>query len=367
VLQRDGDSSASALQRVQEAAAANNLKALIVIQQELRKQMLTNPSRPPEEARVGFATARHWTMDRVAAIRDTYDTRIGAARTGASTGTDATGAVEALETSMDAECTPYLDVLMEGDPQYRYEHFNTTVSEKVFAAVRLHSMRRGVGKIGDRDAAEREARLQGKVSKDSENPAWCGAFAYTQAEKGGGFDSKWVFNMQGEGGIRSALIDTLADTWIWVFDHWQKLKEYHQLRGSQRHYRTLPPIPPDIQAGDLVLIDNNFGMDPDHITTAISFDGRYLTTVGGNQGTGEAGVSRSKAIDLQSNPDANDVRKKDEKGARIPKTVDPKIAKNTRVHGIGRWSIVDYERHIYKKSTEMPSTPPSAAELAKLG
>jgi hypothetical protein len=156
-------SASSGLQRVQDAIAANSLQALITIQHELRRQMLTDPLNSPTEARVGLATARHWTMDRVAAIRDIYAPRITAASTGASTGTDATAAVKTLETSMDTECTPYLNVLMEGDPQYRYEHFDTTVSEKVFAAVRLHSARRGVGQIGHRAAAEAESRAHANL------------------------------------------------------------------------------------------------------------------------------------------------------------------------------------------------------------
>jgi hypothetical protein len=180
--------------------------------------------------------------------------------------------------------------------------------------------------------------------------------------------------MQGESGIR-AMLETyggvMAQTWIWVFDHWEQIRQYHARRNSLRWYETIRRTPPSrgIQAGDLVLIDNNYGVDPNHITTAISFDGRFLTTLGGNQGAGEAGVSRSgHAFDLQHNPDPNDVRKTDASGHRIPQTVDPSLGpKNVRVHGIGRWSVVDYERHLYRTSTQMPTAPPSAAELAALG
>lgn len=369
--------SPSGLERVQAAIAANDLDALIAIQHELRKQMQSTPMYPPQDARNGLATARHWTMDRIAAIRDTYEPLIAASSTGATLGIDATGPLEVIETLMDAECAPYLDALLEGDPQYRYEHFKNDVAEKVFAAVRLHSARRGVGRIGHRAEAEDEARKHGKLAKGPDGPAWCGAFAHTQAELAGGFDPYWAVHMQGEGGIRIALAyeGVMKQTWIWAFDHWEKLKEYHASRNSLRWYEAIFRAPPSrgIQPGDLVLIDNNYGENPDHITTAISFDGRFLTTVGGNQGTGnpadEEGVSRSKRpIDLQNNPDPNDVRQKDAKGNRINQTVDPSQGpKHVRVHGIGRWSMVDYERHIYRISASMPGAPPSTKELADLG
>ena len=368
----DNSASTSGLHRVQAAIAASNLQTLITLQYELRKQMLTDPLHPPEDARAGLATARHWLMDQIAVIRDRYASRITAASTGNSSGTDATGAVETLEISMDGECTPYLNALMAGDPQYRYEHFDAGVSEKVFAAVRLHAARRGVGQIGHRAQAEAEARSHGRLPSGS----WCGAFAYTQAEQGGGFDSYWVGHMQGEGGIRTALAygGVMARTWIWAFDHWESLQGYHARLHSSRWYEAIHRAPParGIQAGDLVLIDNAFGTNPDHITTAISFDGRFLTTVGGNQGTSdpsdEAGVSRSaRAFDLQNNPEPNDVRRTNAGGQKI-REVDPRLGpKHVRVHGIGRWSVVDYEQHIYRISAQRPTAPPSTTELAAIG
>jgi len=84
----DTSTTPSPAQRVEAAIAANNMDALIAIQRELRQQMLTDPLHPPPEARVGLATARHLTMDRIAAIRDTYAPLIEAAQTGASTGVD---------------------------------------------------------------------------------------------------------------------------------------------------------------------------------------------------------------------------------------------------------------------------------------
>ena len=135
-----------------------------------------------------------------------------------------------------------------------------------------------------------------------------------------------------------------------------------------------------IEPGDLVLIDSSFGTNPDHITTAVSFDGRYLRTVGGNQGSDrrddESGVS-TNGFDLTRNPDANDVTKYETgpDGKKQPvlegtgdqqhRVVDPtKGPKNKRVHGVGRWSIVDFEIHIYRVNTTKPPKPPTAKELA---
>lgn len=359
------------MQRVQSAIATADLPALIALQHELLQQMRSDPLHPPEEARAGLATARRWEMDRIVAIRDSYQAQLTAASGSASAsapggGTDATAAVEALEVQMDAQCTPYLDALLEGDPQYRYLHPDPDVVAKVFSAVRLHAARRGVAQIGHRADAEAEARAHGRVPTE----AWCGAFAFTQAEQAGGFDRHWVGNMQGEGGIRSALAyHGTANTWIWAFDHWENLRLYHQQRGSERWYEAIHQAPPShgIQAGDLVLIDNNFGTDPDHITTAISFDGRFLTTVGGNQGDGEQGVSRSgHAWDLTANPEPNDVRAI-EGGHRVRRVDAHAGPKHKRVHGIGRWSVVDYERHLYATSRDRPTAPPTAHQLAQIG
>ena len=186
--------------------------------------------------------------------------------------------------------------------------------------------------------------------------------------------------MQGEGGIRSALgyLGDMANTWIWAFDNWMNLREYHARRGSERWYETIDKAPPKkgIEPGDLVLIDNSFGTDPDHITTAVSFDGRFLRTVGGNQGsdsrTDEAGVSTSGPFDLTQNPEPNDVTLYEtgpdgKKRAvwvgpegKMHRVVDPtKGPKHKRVHGVGRWSIVAFEIHIYRVNPTKPPKPPT--------
>lgn len=288
-LAADQAASSGVMPRVHAAAQANDLVRLAAIQHEMRDAMVaTDPLHPPQEARDALATMRHWAMDRVADVRDRHAPRLAAAAaTPASTAAN-TDATEAIEVTMDRESTPYLDFLMQGDPQYRYEHFNQTVADKVFAAVQLHGARRGVDQIGNRAAAEAESRQHGGLGATDD---WCGAFAFTQAEQGGGMDPHWRVHMQGEGGIRSALAYAgMANVWIWAFDHWEQLAAYHAQRGSSRFYQTIDRTPPPqgIRAGDIVLIDNSFGTNPDHITTAISFDGRWLTTVGGNQARASA-------------------------------------------------------------------------------
>lgn len=261
---------------------------------------------------------------------------------------------------MDAECAPLLNLLLEGDPQHRYEH-TPTIEAEVFAAVRLHVARRGAEQVGHGIQAETESRAVGGVHTGQ----WCGAFAYTQAARAGGFHNGRV-DMQHERAIRHALnYDGREHTWIWTGSDWQALRDYHRARGSERLYQEVLTSAPamGIQPGDLVLIDNNFGIDPDHITTAVSFDGNILTTVGGNQGSGQAGVGRN-TWNLSTNPAPNDVRAT--RGRARIREVNPHLGpKHVRVHGIGRWSLVDYEQHIYAEG-ERPTAPPSARDLARI-
>ena len=356
--------------RVQKAIAANDLAGLIVIEKELRAEIAKDPINPPLAVREGLANARHWAMERIATIRDGFASALATQVAATGSNEDHTPEREATEVSMDQQCTPFLGVLAEGHPEYRYEHVDPAVQEKVFAAVRLAAAIRGLGQIGHRAAAEAESRTHAGLSTGS----WCGAFAFTQAEMAGGLDPRLKGVMQGEAGIRSALqyAGGAANPWVWVFDQWVPLKTYHQTRSSTRTYETIATGPPSmgIKPGDLVLIDNSFGTDPDHITTATSFDGRFLRTVGGNQGTAsstdEKGVSASGPFDLQQNPTPNDVTLPKSEWPVVDgkpvKTADKKLTKHTRVHGVGRWSIVDYERRLYSDSVTIPPKP-SAKDL----
>ncbi|HEY0190310.1 MAG TPA: hypothetical protein VGC42_04260 [Kofleriaceae bacterium] len=368
-----GTGGPTPLARVQAAAGAKDLAAVVAIQVELVNQLVQQAETPPKDLRDGIAFARTWTMDQIAAIRDKYAPQVTtASATTAQAGTDNAAAVEAIEVQEDRECTPYLDALLKGDPQYRYLHFNTEVQDKVFAAVRLHSARRGltgVGEKGHRAEAETEARDLGGLKTGS----WCGVFAYAQAAKGGGMDPHWHAQMQGEGGIRSALgYFGTQNIWVWAADHWESLKQYHQSRGALRYYEVLGAGLParTVQPGDLALLDRDFGLDPDHIMTVASFDGRYLYTIGGNQGTAklddESGVSRSGPFDLSKQPAPNDVTEWTTGPDGKPVKGRQKDAvKNVRIHGIGRWSIVDYETHVYMTSDKLPTGRPAAAEMNK--
>lgn len=361
-----GPAGADPVERVKAAINARNLDGLITIEKELRFELAKDPLNPPLAVREALANARHWAMERIAAIRDTYAAPLAQNATVAGSDDDHSGEREVTETLMDDECAPFLGVLAEGHPEYRYEYANTDVQTKVLAAVSLHASRRGVAQIGHRSAAEAESRAKSNLTEGS----WCGAFAYTQAEAAGGLGPHLRAAMQGEGGIRSALTYAGAanNPWVWVFNRWTKLQDYHAERKSLRFYDPVTTAAPahGILPGDLVLIDNSFGTDPDHITTAVSFDGRFLRTIGGNQGgaaaTDETGVSRGGPFDLLHNPIQNDVTlPKDKwpigKDGKPVKTADPTKVKNHRVHGVGRWSIVDYEIRLYHGGEAAPAKP----------
>ena len=343
------------VRRANAAIGTAKTVQLINLQHEFRTEMAKNAITPPSSIRTALATIRHWTMNRIATIRDRYNSNAASF---------APLSIEALDDQLDQECTPLLNVLMEGHPEYRYEHYEVAVQEKVQLALNLHASRRGLAQIGHRVTAERESRNIGSLPNPDH--AWCGAFAYTQAHTAAAMDPKWKIFMQGEGGIRSALAyqGESSTFWVWAFDHWENLREYHSHRGSLRSYELVGNTPPPrgIEPGDLVLMDNAFGILPDHITTAVSFDGRFLTTMGGNQGSGEDGVSRNSPIDISMNPAPNDVTKWVNGEKKVDETKGPK---HVRVHGVGRWSIVDYEYRVYRTGPR-PTAPPTEAELSKV-
>lgn len=355
------------LEQARAAISSRSIEALKECNRRCRQMIAQSPLAPPEEARAALATIRHWAMDQIAGLYDQFvaaKTGIGIGETsGADSGQDRTEYVEQADTWFDSFIEPAIGVLLEGDPQYRYEHFNADVQQKVFSVLRLRASRQGLAQIGHRAEAEAQARRVGGLSTGP----WCGAFAFTQQNQAAGMDDRWAGAMQGEGGIRGALAyqGVAANPWIWAFDHWERLSSYHAGRGSVRWYEAIRTAPParGIEPGDIVLIDNVRGTNPDHVTTAVAFDGRFLRTMGGNQGDGERGVSRNRVLDITANPEPNDVRMRDSAGRPIPETTDPALTKNVRVHGIGRWSIVDYEQHVYRAQQAMPTRPPSAAEL----
>jgi hypothetical protein len=363
--------------RVQAAIAARDVEALGRLQAELRGQAGTTPGTSSQDVRDAQAAARRWEMQQIAAIRTRYASELQTAARAPQATAPAdphaaparggqTAAIEAVEVRMDRECATYLDALLQGDPQQRYQmdgDVDHATQTAVFAAVRLHAVRRGVGLIGSVDA-EHEARTTGGLP----HGAWCGAFAYTQANQAGGMDSYWAENMAGVSGIRSALrYSGMQHVWIWTGSAWVQLAAYHGQRGSSRQFETVERAAPSfgIQPGDIVLIDNSFGTDADHVTTAISFDGDWLTTVGGNQGTGRAAVARN-TFQLSANAAREDVTDHDYVGPH-PGDRRELRHKPSRVHSVGRWSVVDFERHVYMRSAQIPTAAPPPSEFTRRG
>ncbi len=367
-LQRDPDGAtgtdqgADLMQLVIAARASNDLAQLKALNARARALRAASYSDPPKVASDALHTIRTHLMEKVAELVDQLEAtkRTAGAAVDTARQDDQTGAVEAAETAFDQTVTPYIDALLTGDPQYRYYHpERPDVQTKVSQALRIHATNRGLAQIGHRADAEAEARATGHLPKGS----WCGAFAYTQQARAGGMDPYWAAASLSTGGIMAALTYGWGNNpWIWAEGDWHKLKDYHARRGSLRFYQTVGTAPPaNIQSGDVVLIDNARGMDPDHIQTAVAFDGRYLAVMGGNQGssaaTDESGVSRSGTIDITRNKSANDVRQRDQDGKPIPDTTDPKLVKNERLHGVGRWSLVDYEQHLFSTNPTKPPAP----------
>lgn len=328
------------------------------LQRTLLVEMKRDPMNPPPLVRQALATGRHRQMENIQRIRNLMTTLI-TATTGAFGPGDEAEALgmahrESMERIMDEQCTPWIEVLMAGHAEYRYEHFDHGVQDSVFAAVQLHGALRGMGQIGHRAAAEKESR---KVSNLPEK-AWCGAFAYTQAKLSGGLGDETRAAMQGVTGIELAMnykTDPYEKkpAWIWAFDRWMPIAAYHQARGSVRQYIKVDnAAPPDIRPGDIVIIDVGGADSGDHITTAVSSDGNNLHTVGGNQGSesayDEKGVSDNRKK-LSKNPAPSN-----------------KAGKTERVFAVGRWSIVDYEQHVYHYSVQEPPAP-TPGEIRAIG
>jgi hypothetical protein len=331
------------------------------LQRTLLVEMKRDPMNPPPLVRQALATGRHLQMESIQRIRTMMTAVIGstAGAFGAGDEAEALGMThrESMEKIMDDQCTPWLEVLMAGHAEYRYEHFDHGVQDSVFAAVQLHSALRGLGQIGHRAAAEKESR---KVSNLPEG-AWCGAFAYTQAKLAGGLGSQTRAAMQGVTGIELAMTYKTdpyekKPAWIWAFDRWMTIAAYHQARGSVRQYiKVGNGAPPDVRPGDIVIIDVEGADSGDHITTAISSDGDNLHTVGGNQGTDSA-------------YDEKGVSDNHQKFSKNPKALNnkDKVRKSDRVFAVGRWSIVDYEQRVYHYSVQEPPKP-TAGEIRAIG
>ncbi|MBA3746161.1 MAG: hypothetical protein H0W96_01545 [Solirubrobacterales bacterium] len=242
----------------------------------------------------------------------------------------------------------------------RLEHWYHVVSESVLAAVQQRvadaagtsadtpgkaDADAGRKKIGNRydPTGEIDPKTgQHKLVDSGEQANWCGAFASLLYERGGGNAANSPA-LGGEGSLRSQF-DYKPARKMLVDGQKVDVETYHSQRGSRRTVISFPdpitdPGAVDLQPGDIVLLDNARGLNPDHIQTCESYNRTtgVLTTVGGNEGTGKAEVTIVKR-GSRTVP-----------GQPAPNTADENTPKHVRVWGRARWSIVDFEPHVYPR------------------
>ncbi len=178
--------------------------------------------------------------------------------------------------------------------------------------------------------------------------------------------------------------------WIYADSRWQDLAAYHTTRNARRRWwdaraihdtANLPPIRP----GDIVLVDNVGGERPDHIAMVLSYNPttHELFTIEGNAGgfvvdqhpRGDAAVQSLTGrgvrhqgslpgadgghVAVNHRPDITQEEDSDEAERRyIPHRHTRYQHAHSRIFGIGRPSLVDFERHDYSTSRAMPTRPP---------
>jgi hypothetical protein len=253
----------------------------------------------------------------------------------------------------------------------RFEHWYPKVTASVLAAVQQRAADAGdaaVGGAADADAGRKKVGMQ-EVKVDEIDPAtgkktgkkvtvidpltgkpkleqanWCGAFAALLSERAGANPANSHL-LNHESPLRSTFSYGVSQK-IEVDGQVLDVKAYHSARGSMRSVVKFPdvikdPESIDLQPGDIVLLDNARGLDPDHIQTCVFYNNHtgMLTTVGGNEGSGKAEVTvvNKGSRDLREQQAPNDVTKTDG-------------PKHVRVWGRARWSIVDFEPHVYPKA-----------------
>lgn len=308
-----------------------------------------------EEERVKI---RHKLMEMVAELQDTLPAN--------------RKADDPAETAVAAKQGVILGELRNATLKPEFDHTNRAIQDKVLAALQLQIKMRGLDSVGQQDA-----RAKWGIS----DADWCGEFAYTKARSVGLDPTRTSGAVSYHQHVdQLERLFTYQDEPTWVWDQntstWRTLKDYHLSREALRKYWVLPapggsdalvkPLEQDKvyrnwfkqfhledyydtkgnftpRPGDIVLKDNHGNVRPDHITTAISYSDtdESLRTVGGNEGGGQGGVKQSKEdyhLDKNAAPAVGD--KKEE-----------------RIYAIGRWSVVDFETHIYAHG-KMPSAPP---------
>ncbi len=248
--------------------------------------------------------------------------------------------------------SPLLDKAAAFPADTRYEHPDRQIQDDVLAAVQLRAAMQAHSRLGDKNA-EAEARKQSGLAKGQ----WCGAFAYAHAS-GAGLDSDFAGDAMSTGpnqGLDNLFGYKDPRRWIWTGAEWKNTHEYHNDRGSVRHFTLVPANPSpsslDIRPGDVVLKDNYRGTFADHITTCAAYDPStgMLTTIGGNEGSntpGGAGVGEG-TMNIGANP--------------TPQDDQALKGKPTRIYAIGRWSVADFEDHVFSTSPTKPTQAPNVA------
>ncbi|HEY0190337.1 MAG TPA: hypothetical protein VGC42_04395, partial [Kofleriaceae bacterium] len=292
---------------------------------------------------------RRQVMARVVAVRAPLRPQLAAADAAAR---------RAVQDRMRAAVRPFLDEL-RGYPGARFAA-DPAVQDEVLAALTLDGEGHAEDELADQaahgaDGPRDRARATGRLPTG----AWCGAFAFTQQRAAGlGDHARRSMHATGpHGGIDSLLDYEHRQEVVWTGDAWQRVRDYHSARGSMRRLTRTSTVPTqitpgsvaaprglDIRPGDIILIDNARGVYADHITQCRSYDAAtgMVETIAGNEGGGAGQVAASAAPrDLNHNAAAT--------------TVGDDEHKRARVYAFGRFSVIDYETHVYLE--RMPADP----------
>jgi hypothetical protein len=213
---------------------------------------------------------------------------------------------------------------------------------------------------GGAKAVQAEAIKAGKIG---EKDAWCGAFAF-MASQGAGLTGAWASLSQGTGGYQGQFN---YDFPVYVYDPgrgWRTLRSFHEERKSMRSafdaankitdWKSVllkdkagnehgPPQP-----GDIVLIDNAEGLQADHVQMLEWFDAAAgkLKTIGGNEVISPGRVNESERELKDAGPDDQTGKGKLVKD-KDGNEVRARAMKTGRLRFVGRWSLVDFESHVY--------------------
>jgi hypothetical protein len=210
------------------------------------------------------------------------------------------------------------------------------------------------------------------VGKSWEPEDWCGMFVATHMFRSAGLDGELRAGFYEVGNVNDffnytqKINGSRVPLTLWVPEEgrWMDLREYHQLRGSERMWTPRDAIQSEIQeggapfrSGDVCLINHSGGTKAQHIVMVDSYDATTgeLRTIEGNtlgirsdangmasrNGEGEFKTdSGNTTVGLHIRQMDGTAPKREGRGAYANK------AGNT-VLGSGRLSVVDFEDHRY--------------------